>query len=96
VRRLLSILMLLQSHGRLSAPALARTLEVSVRTILRDIDQLSAAGVPLWGSRVGSDFQLREGWSTSLTSDGTRLGTAAGRAARRCDRQVWARRRPAR
>jgi predicted DNA-binding transcriptional regulator YafY len=66
--RLLSILMLLQSHGRLSAPALARTLEVSVRTILRDIDQLSAAGVPVWGApgRSGG-FQLREGWSTSLT-----------------------------
>ena len=66
--RLLSILMLLQSHGRLTAPALARSLEVSVRTILRDIDQLSAAGVPVWGEpgRAGG-FQLREGWSTSLT-----------------------------
>lgn len=66
--RLLSILMLLQSHGRLTAPALARTLEVSTRTILRDIDQLSAAGVPVWGEpgRAGG-FQLREGWSTSLT-----------------------------
>ncbi len=66
--RLLSILMLLQSRGRLTAPALARTLEVSTRTILRDIDQLSAAGVPVWGEpgRQGG-FQLREGWSTSLT-----------------------------
>ena len=66
--RLLSILMLLQSHGRLTAPALARSLEVSVRTILRDIDQLSAAGVPIWGEpgRSGG-FQLREGWSTKLT-----------------------------
>lgn len=66
--RLLSILMLLQSHGRLTAPTLARTLEVSTRTILRDIDQLSAAGVPVWGEpgRHGG-FQLREGWSTSLT-----------------------------
>lgn len=66
--RLLSILMLLQSQGRLTAPALARTLEVSTRTILRDIDQLSAAGVPVWGEagRNGG-FQLREGWSTRLT-----------------------------
>ena len=41
---------------------------MSPRTILRDIDQLSAAGVPLWGEpgRFGG-FQLREGWSTTLT-----------------------------
>lgn len=66
--RLLSILMLLQSHGRLTAPALARSLEVSVRTVLRDIDQLSAAGVPVWGEPGrGGGFQLRKGWSTTLT-----------------------------
>ncbi len=66
--RLLSILMLLQTRGRMSAPALAQQLEVSQRTILRDIDQLSAAGVPVWSDR-GRDggFQLREGWSTQLT-----------------------------
>jgi predicted DNA-binding transcriptional regulator YafY len=66
--RLLSILMLLQTQGRLTAPALARALEVSTRTILRDVDQLSAAGVPLWGERGRQGgFQLREGWSTRLT-----------------------------
>ncbi|HSI47510.1 MAG TPA: WYL domain-containing protein [Ideonella sp.] len=66
--RLLSILMLLQSRGRLTAAALAEALEVSERTVLRDIDQLSAAGVPLWGERGRSGgFQLREGWSTQLT-----------------------------
>lgn len=66
--RLLSILMLLQSRGRMTAPSLAAELEVSERTILRDIDQLSAAGVPVWSDR-GRDggFQLREGWSTELT-----------------------------
>jgi predicted DNA-binding transcriptional regulator YafY len=60
--------MLLQARGRMTAPALARTLEVSERTILRDIDQLSAAGVPLWGDRGrNGGFQLRAGWSTELT-----------------------------
>lgn len=66
--RLLSILMLLQARGRMTAPALAQAMEVSVRTVLRDIDQLSAAGVPLWGERGRQGgFQLREGWSTQLT-----------------------------
>lgn len=66
--RLLSILMLLQARGRLTARAMAQALEVSERTVLRDIDQLSAAGVPLWGERGRQGgFQLREGWSTQLT-----------------------------
>ena len=66
--RLLSIMMLLQARGRMTAPALARTLEVSERTILRDIDQLSTAGVPIWGEQGrNGGFQLREGWSTDLT-----------------------------
>jgi len=66
--RLLSMLMLLQTRGRLTAPALAAELEVSVRTILRDIDHLSAAGVPVYAER-GRDggFCLRAGWSTELT-----------------------------
>lgn len=66
--RLLSILMLLQSHGRMTARALAQAMEVSERTILRDIDQLSAAGVPLWSERgrLGG-YQLSPGWSTQLT-----------------------------
>src|SRR5579863_9379665 len=66
--RLLSIMMMLQARGRMTAPALAEALEVSERTILRDIDQLSTSGVPIWGDRGrGGGFQLREGWSTDLT-----------------------------
>jgi predicted DNA-binding transcriptional regulator YafY len=66
--RLLSILLSLQARGRLTAAEMAESLEVSERTILRDIDQLSAAGIPVVSDRGrAGGFRLTDGFRTQLT-----------------------------
>ena len=66
--RLLSILLRLQIRGRTSATELAAEFEVAVRTIHRDIDQLSAAGIPVYSERGrNGGFRLRDGYRTTLT-----------------------------
>ncbi len=66
--RLLSILLLLQTHTRLTGRELAARLEVSERTIHRDMESLSAAGVPVVAERgAGGGWSLLESYRTNLT-----------------------------
>jgi predicted DNA-binding transcriptional regulator YafY len=63
----MALMLLLQRRGSLTAGEAARELEVSVRTVYRDVDALQAAGVPIWsepGARGG--IRLVEGWRTDL------------------------------
>ncbi len=66
--RLISILLLLQIHTRITARALAERLEVSERTILRDMEALSIAGIPVFAERgTGGGWSLVENYKTNLT-----------------------------
>jgi predicted DNA-binding transcriptional regulator YafY len=80
--RLISLLGLLQARGRMTTRQLAAELEVSQRTVLRDIEALSAAGIPIYATRgrLGG-FQLMDGFTSDLLTtqrQAAHLPTAGG------------------
>jgi predicted DNA-binding transcriptional regulator YafY len=66
--RLVAMLLQLQSHGRMTAAELARRLEVSERTVYRDLAALGSAGIPVYAERgPGGGCELMAGYRTNLT-----------------------------
>ena len=66
--RLISLMLLLQTRGRMTARQLAQELEVTERTIYRDIDALSASGIPVYGeSGPDGGYELLESYRSTLT-----------------------------
>jgi len=83
--RLVTLLLLLERRGRLTATELATELEVSERTVLRDVEALSGAGVPVFAIRgPGGGYELLEGTGTALSEPGTwqPMARRAGRVRR--------------
>ena len=80
--RLLTLVGLLRQHGRLSAAELARRLEVTPRTVMRDLEALSLAGVPIYAERGrAGGYSLLPGYrpdAESLTADEARALFVAG------------------
>lgn len=81
--RLLAILLILQSEGRVTAAELARRLEVSERTVLRDLTELGATGVPVYAVRgPGGGFALLDTFARDVPTMPTGLPAEGGRIRR--------------
>jgi predicted DNA-binding transcriptional regulator YafY len=82
--RLISLVSILSREGRTTAAALASRLEVSERTILRDLEVLSGSGVPVYAVRgPGGGFQLLEGYVANLPAEAwLRRGSRRGGSGR--------------
>ena len=81
--RLLSLLLVLQNSGRVTAQELARRLEVSERTVLRDIEALSGAGVPVYGVRgPNGGFELLDTFRRTVPQPSPGLTATRGRLRR--------------
>ena len=77
--RLLNLLLLLQNHDRLTAGQLASRLEVSERTVLRDIEALSSAGVPVYAVRGrGGGFEMLDTFNQTVPPMAPGLQEARG------------------
>src|SRR3954451_14207666 len=78
--RLISLVSILSREGRTTASELAERLEVSERTILRDLEVLSGSGVPVYAVRgPGGGFSLLEGYAPTLRAEaGLRPGSRRG------------------
>ncbi|WP_163512404.1 helix-turn-helix transcriptional regulator [Fodinicola acaciae] len=86
--RLVQLLLLLQTRGQLTAPEIAAELEVSVRTVYRDLEALSAAGVPVYsepgrngGARLVDGYRTRLTGLTTEEADAVLLSGLPGPAA---------------
>ena len=93
--RLLGLVSLLQARGRMTARQLASELEVSERTIVRDIEALSSAGIPVYAVRgCQGGFELLDGFRADLPAAGRWRGRAGSGAPAAAGAGPGARHRP--